>query len=296
MKSKNFYKVIIGLVCLFFVVILLFIFYSIYAKFNIQNDNNEQANIESNEIKTDNNLELELSETSEETSDKNDDETAEKTSDEIEETVEEDPQEEPIPIDQVYSYKGLVELKKVDPTFVTDIKNATTDNITGVVQYEYDLALVNIDMVEPLMKAQQLAMADGYRIKIWDAYRPISVQKAMNDILPADKKKFVPAPSNTSQHCRGIAVDVTLVDENGEELDMPTGYCEFSEATYPNYNGATETQTKNREYLKRIMSEVGLKVLSNEWWHYYLPTYQKYERLDIRFDQYVEYRENNLQM
>ena len=280
MKNKKLYKIIISVFCLLLVGIILFIIYDIYNKLDTkENNNQEQTNIELNETNTDNNSDL--------------------IPEEPIETVDEEPVEEieePVPLDEVFSYKGLIELKKVDPTFITDIKNATTDNITGVVQYEYDLALVHIDMAEPLMKAQQLAMADGYRIKIWDAYRPISVQKAMNDILPADKKKFVPAPSNNSQHCRGIAVDVTLVDENGEELDMPTEYCEFSEATYPNYKGATKIQTKNREYLKKIMSEVGLKVLSNEWWHYYLPTYKKYERLDINFNEYVEHREKNLQV
>lgn len=293
MKNKNMYKIAIGICCLLLVVILLFIVYTIYSNPNTENTNTqEQAKIEENEIETDNNLEIETEkeEVTEEAK-----ESEEKDSDDSQEPVKESTIQEPVPLEEAFSYKGLVELTKIDPTFLTDIKNASTDNITGVVQYEYDLALVNVDMVEPLMKAQKLAMADGYRIKILDAYRPISVQKAMNDILPADKKKFVPAPSNTSQHCRGIAVDVTLVDENGEELDMPTGYCEFSEASYPNYNGATETQTKNREYLKKIMSEAGLKVLSNEWWHYYLPTYQKYERLDVRFSEYVENRDKDLQ-
>ena len=199
----------------------------------------------------------------------------------------------PKSLDEVYAYAGLIELKQVDPSFVIDLKNATADNITGMVQYEHDLCLINIDAAKALMEAQKLAMADGYRIKIWDAYRPESVQVAMNASLPDDKKHFVPAPSNSSQHSRGIAVDITLVDENGDELDMPTDYCEFTEATHPNYEGATEKQTKNREYLKSIMAKAGFKVLSNEWWHYYLPSYMNYERLDVKFDDYLQYREAN---
>lgn len=201
----------------------------------------------------------------------------------------------PLPksLDEVYAYAGLIELKQVDPSFVIDLKNATADNITGKVQYEHDLCLINIDAAKALMEAQKLAMEDGYRIKICDAYRPLSVQTAMNASLPDDKKHFVPAPSRNSQHCRGIAVDITLVDENGDELDMPTDYCEFTEATYPNYEGATETQTKNREYLKSIMAKAGFKVLSTEWWHYYLPAYNNYEQLDVKFDDYLQYREVN---
>lgn len=196
-------------------------------------------------------------------------------------------------LDEVYAYAGLIELKQMDPSFVIDLKNATADNITGMVQYEQDLCLINIEAAKALMKAQKLAMADGYRIKIWDAYRPESVQTTMNASLPDDKKHFVPAPSNSSQHSRGIAVDITLVDGNGDELDMPTGYCEFTEATYPNYEGATETQTKNREYLKSIMVKAGFKVLSFEWWHYYLPSYENYKRLDVKFDDYLKYRKAN---
>ncbi len=199
----------------------------------------------------------------------------------------------PKSLDEVYAYAGLIELKQVDPSFVIDLKNATADNITGMVQYEHDLCLINIDAAKALMIAQKLAMADGYRIKIWDAYRPESVQVAMNASLPDDKKHFVPAPSNSSQHSRGIAVDITLVNENGDELDMPTDYCEFTEATYPNYKGATETQTKNREYLKSIMAKAGFKVLSVEWWHYYLPSYMNYERLDVKFHDYLQYLEAN---
>lgn len=193
--------------------------------------------------------------------------------------------------DEVYQYAGLIELKQVNSDFVIDLKNATTNNITGRVQYEYDLCLINIDTAKALIKAQELAAADGYTLKIWDAYRPLSVQAAMNKSLPADKKHFVPAPSNSSQHARGIAIDVTLVDKNGNELDMPTNYCEFNEATYPNYTGATKIQTQNREYLKSIMFKAGFKVLSVEWWHYYLPTYQNYELLDISFGEYLQHRE-----
>lgn len=192
--------------------------------------------------------------------------------------------------DEVFSYNGLIELKEVDPSFVLDIKNATTDNITGKVQYDQNLCLINIDAAKALVRAQELAMADGYRLKIWDAYRPRSVQAAMNASLPADKKHFVPAPSSTSQHCRGIAIDVTLVDANGIELEMPTDYCEFGEATYPNYTGATKTQTKNREYLKSIMKQAGFKVLSVEWWHYYLPTYKNYKQLDFKFTEFLTQR------
>ncbi len=194
-------------------------------------------------------------------------------------------------LDEIYAYAGLIELKQADSSFVMDLKNATSDNITGMIQYEYDLGLLHIDAAKKLLQAQMLAMADGYRIKIWDAYRPQSVQTEMNACLPDDKKMFVPALSDYSQHCRGIAVDITLVDENGAELDMPTDYCEFTEAAHADYQGATETQIKNREYLKSIMAKAGFKVLSKEWWHFYLPSYKKYEQLDIKFGDYMQYRE-----
>jgi len=196
--------------------------------------------------------------------------------------------------DGVYAYAGLIELKQADPSFIIDLKNATSDNITGRIQYEYDFCLIHVDAAKLLIKAQKLAMADGYRIKVWDAYRPQSVQTAMNACLPDDQKKFVPALSDYSQHCRGIAVDITLVDENGVELDMPTGYCDFTDAAYSDYDGATETQTQNREYLKRIMAKAGFKVLSKEWWHYYLPSYKEYEQLDITFGDYLHSREADM--
>ena len=115
----------------------------------------------------------------------------------------------------------------------------------------------------------------------------------MNQSLPHDKKHFVPPPSSTSQHCRGIAVDITLVDENGVELDMPTDYCEFTNATYANYSGATTIQIQNREYLKSIMAKAGFRVLNLEWWHYYLPSYKNYDQLDLSFGDYLKHRQNS---
>ena len=139
-------------------------------------------------------------------------------------------------------------------------------------------------------KAADLAEAEGCRIKIWDAYRPISVQQALHDSAPAELAAYVPAPGPYSMHARGITVDVTLCDMEGNELDMPTPFDDFSEHAHSDYAGATETQKANRELLNRIMSGAGFTRSRLEWWHFDGPNRDHYPILDISFAEWEAQR------
>lgn len=193
---------------------------------------------------------------------------------------------DPISTDSLVAVMGLVDLEELNAGFVVNLANATTNNVTGEVQYESNTALLLRSTAEALMKAQAIFMEDGYRIMLWDAYRPKSVQASMNLSLPSELKYLIPYPGSTSQHCRGVAVDITLVDENGVELDMPTDFCEFNDATAAYSTAVTPEQEANRDYLREVMTSVGFSVLNMEWWHYYMPNHYSYELIDITFDQY----------
>ena len=193
-------------------------------------------------------------------------------------------------VNDVFSYKGLIDVISLDSDFIIDLKYATNDNFTGITHYETELCLINKDAGAALLKALDLAQQDGYTLKLFDVYRPISVQQALSDSAPPELRQYVPAPSQYSQHCRGIAVDCTLVDANGNELDMPSQFDDFSEKAHVNYAGATQIQKDNRAYLIRIMESAGFKVNSLEWWHFYLPNVTNYDRLDITLTEFIKQR------
>ncbi len=120
----------------------------------------------------------------------------------------------------------------------------------------------------------------GFGLKIYDAYRPLSVQRKMWAVFP--QEGYVANPAKGSRHNRGAAVDVTLVDlATGKELPMPSVYDEFSERAHRNYSGATAEELRNRELLERVMEKHGFKGLFTEWWHFDDVNSKRYELLDI---------------
>ena len=203
-----------------------------------------------------------------------------------------EPSEAEVPqVHTPFVYRGLVELTAIDNSFVIDQRYATTDNFTGIRQYDRELCLVQEDIVDMLIEANELAKQHGLRLKIWDAYRPISVQQALHDSAPEELAPYVPAPGPYSMHARGITVDLTLCYPDGTELDMPTAFDDFSTAANSDYEGATQEQIANRELLNEIMSAVGFKRSKLEWWHFDGPNRDHYEILDVSFAEFEAARD-----
>jgi D-alanyl-D-alanine dipeptidase len=174
----------------------------------------------------------------------------------------------------------LVEVKKVIPNIVLDIRYATTNNFTGQKLYEHGRTFLRRAVAKHLSAAQREFNKMGLGLKIYDAYRPLSVQRKMWAIYPHEG--YVANPAKGSRHNRGAAVDVTLVDlRTGKELPMPSGYDEFSERAHRDYTGASAEELRNRELLERVMEKHGFKGLFTEWWHFDDVNSKKYELLDI---------------
>lgn len=190
-----------------------------------------------------------------------------------------------------FVYCGLVDLSSIDDSIIIEQKYATTDNFTGIQQYDRTLCLVHEDIAPMLAQANELAKTYGLRLKIWDAYRPISVQQALHDSVPPELSAYAPAPSPYSMHARGITVDVTLCDANGCELDMPTDFDDFTASAHSDYSGASETEIANRELLNEIMSTAGFRRSALEWWHFDGPNRDSYEILDVSFAEYETARD-----
>ncbi|MEG6520363.1 D-alanyl-D-alanine dipeptidase [Desulfotomaculum sp. 1211_IL3151] len=179
----------------------------------------------------------------------------------------------------------LVKLKELDDSFVYDLKYASTDNFTGKKIYSHAICLIHRNTAQKLISANNDFKQLGYRIKIYDAYRPYSAQRILYDA--AENKNFLADPEKGSNHNRGAAVDITLVDKYGHELPMPSNFDEFSIRSRINYYRTEKERISNRELLGRIMVKHGFKRIGNEWWHFEDTESKQYPLLDIPFEAYA---------
>lgn len=177
----------------------------------------------------------------------------------------------------------LVDVAKLDSTIVIDLKYATTDNFLGKKVYPIVRCLLRKSVAERLIRVQKRLQQQDLGLKIWDAYRPLSVQKMFWEFCP--DPRYVAPPSKGSRHNRGAAVDVTLVDSLGNELEMPTKFDDFSPRAAPTYNNVSPKVRKNRQILIDAMSAEGFRGISSEWWHFDAPRYRHFPVLDIPLDQ-----------
>jgi D-alanyl-D-alanine dipeptidase len=160
----------------------------------------------------------------------------------------------------------FVNLKDYSWDFVYDMKYATEDNFLKAKVYDCADCYLRLKTVKALMKANTKFMKMGYRIKLYDCYRPLDIQKKMWTIVP--NPTYVADPSKGSIHNRGGAVDITLVDSSGKELDMGTPFDYFGiEASHNNKNFNKEI-IDNRNCLKKIMLRYKFLSFDSEWWHY----------------------------
>lgn len=178
--------------------------------------------------------------------------------------------------------KGIVDVQAINPAIQIDLKYTTSDNfVKERLYYTIDKAYLQKEVALMLSKAQDALskLHPGYRLLIYDALRPVSVQQKMWDALdsltPADRAKFVSNPKNLSLHNMGAAVDLTIIDKNGKALDMGAGFDDIRKIAYPSLEATflktgelTALHISNRKLLRNIMQAQGFRQLPTEWWHY----------------------------
>lgn len=168
----------------------------------------------------------------------------------------------------IISDTTFISLRAMSADFVYDMKYATNDNFLKQAVYDCPECYLRQKTILSLIEANKEFITLGYRIKIFDCYRPLSIQKKMWQIVP--NPIYVADPTKGSIHNRGCAVDITLVDSKGKELDMGTSFDFFGEASSHNYTNVSEEVKKNRKLLKEIMLKHNFKSFDSEWWHYNL--------------------------
>lgn len=185
--------------------------------------------------------------------------------------------------------KGFYYVHEVIEDVILDIRYAGTHNFVGDVidGYEAPYAILTVEAAEALREAADELRQMGYRLMIFDAYRPQRAVKhfvrwaqdtgdmrMQAEFYPEYKKKILLVDegyiARNSSHCRGSAVDLTITDLNGNALDMGTGFDYFGKLSWHGAKGLTEEQAKNRELLCSVMEKHGFKRFDHEWWHYRL--------------------------
>jgi len=162
----------------------------------------------------------------------------------------------------------FVNIKNYSQDFVHDMKYATTDNFLKAKVYDCAECFLRLKTVKAIIKANAVFMKKGYKIKFFDCYRPLDIQKKMWQIV--SNPSYVADPAKGSIHNRGGAVDITLVDRNGNELDMGTPFDHFGIEASHNYDQLSRKVKKNRALLKKVMTQNGFNSFDSEWWHYNL--------------------------
>lgn len=178
---------------------------------------------------------------------------------------------------------AMVSLSKFIPGISIDLRYAHYDNIFNDILYTQGHAFLNIKAAEALKKIQQEIANDGYELVIWDAYRPYSVTVKMWNIIR--DARYAASPQKGSRHNRGMAVDITLKKIDGEYLEMPTTFDDFSKKASPLYQNLPQHIKKNRDYLISKMEKHGFKVLNSEWWHFDYQNWYSVPILDIPFEE-----------
>lgn len=161
----------------------------------------------------------------------------------------------------------LVDVSSVVPDAVLDLRYATPNNFLGQALYPPKArCLLRKSVAEKLSKAAQALREQGFRMKLFDCYRPRSVQWKMWQRLP--KPGYVADPKKGSHHNRGAAVDLTLAGPNAEPVELPTDFDNFTRAAHHSFEGGTEASRRHREVLRVAMEAAGFKKNRMEWWHY----------------------------
>jgi zinc D-Ala-D-Ala dipeptidase len=178
----------------------------------------------------------------------------------------------------------LVNLEKTIPGIVLDIRYATTNNFTGEKIYNLPRAYARKPVAEALSRAQDEFRKQGVSIKIYDGYRPYKATIKFYEVYR--DTTYVASPYRGSRHNRGCALDMTLVDlKTGKELKMPTEYDSFKKEAWPSTPVKDPVAKKNRDLIIGVMERNGFKVNASEWWHFDFVGWQKYEVMDIDFEE-----------
>jgi zinc D-Ala-D-Ala dipeptidase len=163
---------------------------------------------------------------------------------------------------------NFIELSNKNGGIVTDIRYATSNNFTKKQIYPCGKCYLRPLAAAKIKIAQENLKKQGLGLKMFDCYRPRPAQQRLWDAVP--NPDYVTPPAKGSMHNKGLAVDLTLVDASGKELNMGTPYDFFGKEAHTDNVNLPKEILKNRNILKQAMNAVGFKGIRTEWWHFSL--------------------------
>jgi zinc D-Ala-D-Ala dipeptidase len=194
-------------------------------------------------------------------------------------------------LNQEFYPSQLVDIESINREIILDIRYATNNNFLKQKVYSEPRCVLRYGTAKKLTQVQENLKRKKLGLKVYDCYRPLSVQKQMWKVVP--NENYVANPAQGSRHNRGAAVDLTLVDSQGKELEMPTEFDEFSPKAQRNYNGGTvryafgvklRLSRQNRQLLEDGMKQQGFTGLATEWWHFDASGWEIYPVTDVPFE------------
>ena len=159
----------------------------------------------------------------------------------------------------------LVEVHTVIPDVVLDLRYATADNVTGAVMYPKAVCKLRRAVAVRLAAAATALRAQDRRLLLWDCYRPTSIQKLLWKAVP--DARYVANPKVGSNHSRGAAVDLGIVDKDGNPVVLPTEFDDLSAAAAPSRALKGDRGIEARA-LAAAMKRAGFTPIATEWWHF----------------------------
>jgi len=163
------------------------------------------------------------------------------------------------------------------PGVVLEIRYATERNITGKPIYPNGKAWLRQETIRKLAKVAWDLQEKGYRLVIWDAWRPAYAQKALWASKPDGR--FLTPPNKISRHARGTSVDLSLADKSGKILEMPSDHDEFNAKADEDFSDVPKELAKRARILRNAMFAAGFSGVPDEWWHYDLRDWAVYEAI-----------------
>jgi len=181
----------------------------------------------------------------------------------------------------------LVRIQDIDASIIVELRYASGNNLTGRPVYPAPVALLQRETALKLAAANAQLKERGFRLKVWDAYRPYHIHQMLWEAA-GDKRHFFADPRYGSIHNRAAAVDVTLVDSTGKPVEMPTDFDDFTGRAHRNHPEMSQASRENLDLLTEVMAESGFTYIDFEWWHFVDTEWWRYPILDLPLEPYGE--------
>ena len=172
-------------------------------------------------------------------------------------------------------FKGYDDIINWVPDAIIDLRYQTANNFMKEALYKIEYSKLRIGTLIKLQYAANILREKNYRIKVWDAYRPIEVQKLFWEKIM--DSRYVAEPSKGSKHNRGCAIDLTLTSLDGEELEMPSDFDDFTSNASSNLERLSGSVKKHLSDLQNAMVSAGFETDLDEWWHFNDNDWKNYE-------------------